>query len=344
MFSPVARFIVPLTVLWLASADAYGSVASEALQGRHVKTVTNGRSLDIYTWENRASFRPVGGTYGSTDPRVFAFFEREVATFADRGQPRRYVGPNGVYFATDPLSSREWGGGGGQRPPGLEGPNWSVTRVRLPSGTRFLDGRSTRPFGPELARFVQGYRCQARNMRELVLTRSRGYTGTPQCYEAYVALARELSASAIALNTFRGAYGPASVCGLHNETQTDFIMISSSEMTDYRSFGIDIPPNDPDAAERTFIQAYMTAARASTEGERCRRPGQTPSWESRWSGDACHYYWASPARFVDPWPAIASLWAHQDPASFVRAFVSSYAGELERILGCASRQYPEDAP
>lgn len=263
---------------WAAYAEAY------------VKTLS--RPIDIYTWEPRASFQSVPGEIVQPqDPRASQLLTNYANLFNDPKAALTYEGPNGVYFATDPFVSREWGSN--QAPNFVGGREWSVIRVTLPVGTRFFDGRMDNSFPQPLQQFVVSKGCSANSMRQLLNVRSRG--DRQQCWVAYTEMARVMKIQALAKYFY--AVAP-DYCANHNTFITDFIVIDPDAMRNYAVYTAEIPVNDAKNEERFFIRDFISIAKSAVE-RRCGAGGS--DWSSRFNGAACNFYSTSPARYELPW-------------------------------------------
>ncbi len=296
---------------WISEAEAY------------IKTLS--RPIDIYTWEPRASFgsKP-GEVVQAQDQRVEKMLRDYAYSFENPTEPLSYEGPNGVYFATGPFVSREWGS---KQKATFNGREWSMVRVTLPKGTRFMDGRMEQRFTSGIQQFVQSKGCGANSMRELLNVKNR--SDKKQCWTAYVEIAKTLNVPVLA--KFFLAVAP-SYCTNHNSYITDFIVIDPKVMTNYAVFVPEIPNADSASEERIFIRDYWLLARQEVE-KRCA--GTAINFENRFNmkpGETCKFYYNSPYQFAVPW----SL-----PATDLNSPVLKQQIE-QKIYGCGN--YREDRP
>ena len=288
-----------------------------------VKTIS--RPVDVYTWEPRSSFNASAGELAPQDSRVWDYMASEAAKFFDAKQPLYYQGPNGVYFATDPWASREWGGSRNSLQSALAYTGWSVTRVTLPVGLRFLDGRMRQPFPQSVVEILQQQKCAAKTMQALLTSKS--------CWRSYVEIAQAVKASAVSLYFY--AMAPAS-CGLHNSQTTDFIVFNTEALRNFATFVQEIPANDTVREERAFIKEYIQQTRAHFD-KKCADaailPWSTPENKEARFGSLCSYYRTVVQNFSTPWPDL-------------KESTPKFAEQLAtKITGCAAAGvYPEDQP
>ena len=296
---------------WMSEAEAY------------IKTLS--RPIDIYTWEPRASFNSKPGEIvQAQDSRVEKLLRDYALSFENPTEPLVFEGPNGVYFATGPFVSREWGS---KQKPTFGGKEWSMIRVTLPKGTRFMDGRMELKFTQGVQQFVGSRGCSATSMRELLNVKSR--SDKKQCWTAYVEISKKLNVPVLA--KFFLAVAP-SYCKNHNSFITDFIVVDPKVMTNYAVFVPEIPNSDLVSEERTFIRDYWLLARQEVE-KRCS--GTAINFEDRFNmkpGETCKFYYNSPYQYELPW----SL-----PATDLSSPALKQKIE-EKIHGCGN--YREDIP
>lgn len=287
----------------------------------NIKTLT--RPIDIYTWEPRSSF---GSKQGEVvlpgDQRAAGLLTRYANLFYDPKEPLQYEGPNGVYFATDPFVSREWGSN--QRL--SSGSEWSVIRVTLPQGTRFLDGRMDKTFGPAMMQFLREKRCAANSSRELLNVRSR--SDRKECWAAYKEIVEKMNIQALA--KFFYALAPE-YCVNHNSYITDFIVVDPKAMTDFAVFVAEVPQMDTASEERFFIRDFWLLAKKVVEN-RCSGTPLIANWPDRFSSPACTFYKNSPYQYAIPW----SLPATDLSSPLLRNTIE------RKIFGCG--EYREDRP
>lgn len=310
---------------WVTEAEAY------------VKTLS--RPIDIYTWEPRATFgSEPGEIVQPQDPRAYKFLMDYAAQFKDPKIKLEYEGPNGVYFATDPFASREWGSNQSQT---FNGKEWSVVRVTLPQGTRFFDGRvgSGRKesrqviFKSAMLKFLQGKGCGAVSPRELMDVKSR--EDKVACWRAYTEMSDKMNLHVFA--KFFYAVGPV-YCPTHNGFITDFIVtdtrpMAQNLMKDFAVYVPEIPVNDGANEERFFIRDYWLLAKKYLETQRCVGKSPMTDWKQRfYTSDACDFYMTSPNQYALPW----SL-----PESDLNSPVLKQKIE-SKIYGCGN--YREDSP
>lgn len=297
--------------------------------------------ISLYTWENRSSFVGSNQT-GELDPKdkgVTEFLFGEASKFWDAKEAISYVGPNGVYFSTDPLASREWGAktvGKIQNRNSLDqvlkDETWSVTEVTLPRGARVLDGRREDVFGPDLTKFVNSYSCHAISMRKL-LDQQRGISDLERrnCWKVYTKMAEDSAISAVSLYFY--AFGPAE-CGMHSGSHaTDFVVFDKDVLKDSVTLVKEIPQTDFYAQDRKFIQDYFQVSLNDMDWI-CKDHGEEKNWEQRF-GNACTYYKSAVSHYTDPW----------NPGATSQAKVSSDFGVKiqQKILGCQQAVSPRGA-
>lgn len=256
----------------------------------YVKTLS--RPVDIYTWEPRSSFNAKAGEIVQpNDSRAYQLLVNYANLFRDPKEPLHYEGPNGIYFATDPFVSREWGSN--QRL--SNGREWSVIRVTLPKGTRFMDGRMDLKFTSGVQQFVSSKGCGATSMRELLNVRAR--SDRKACWMAYTEMASLLKVQALA--KFFYALAPE-YCANHNSFITDFIVIDPGAVGDFAVFVSEIPVQDTAVDERIFIRDFWMLAKKVVE-KRCAGTAPSSVWENRFSSPACNFYVTSPYQYNLPW-------------------------------------------
>lgn len=306
---------------WVSDAETY------------IKTLT--RPVDIYTWEPRASFgsKP-GEIVQPNDSRAYQLLVNYANLFSDPKEALKYEGPNGIYFATDPFVSREWGSN--QRL--SSGAEWSVMRVTLPQGTRFLDGRMQGALKPALQQFVSSKGCSAVSMRDLLDVKINVEVDgvkkrilrpdRVQCWHAYTEIVKTLRVQALA--KFFYALGP-DYCPTHNGTNTDFIVVDPAAVSNYAVFVPEIPNPDTAASERTFIRDYWLLAKKVVENK-CAGTQPSSIWENRFSSSVCTFFVTSPYQYQIPW----SL-----PATDLSSPALKQKIETQ-IYGCGN--YREDKP
>lgn len=270
-----------------ASSNAQNWVAEV---GAYVKTLS--RPVDIYTWEPRASFGSKPGELVlPQDPRAFDLLTRYANSFYDPNEKLGYEGPNGVYFAIDPFVSREWGSG--QRL--SSGREWSVIRVTIPAGTKFMDGRMDQRFTAGLQQFVSSHGCGATSMRELLNVRARG--DRRECWRAYTVIASQANVPMMA--KFFYALAPE-YCTNHNSFITDFIVTDPNVMRDFAVFVPEIAVPDTAIEERIFIRDFWMLAKKAVE-RKCGGTPQVQRWEDRFNSPVCNFLVSSPYQYALPW-------------------------------------------
>ena len=317
----ISYFSLAGLVAFSAFASAQTSWQVEA--EKYIKTLQ--RPVDIYTWEPRASWSSKPGEIvQSNDPRAYALLTNYANSFADPNEKLHYEGPNGVYFATDPFVSREWGSNQSQRFSG--GREWSVIRVTLPAGSRFLDGRMDTSFGSAMQQFVRGKGCGANTPRELLNVRAR--SDRRECWNAYTEIIRVLNVQALA--KFFYALAPE-YCTNHNSFITDLIVVDPKAMTNFAVFTAEIPNPDAAVEERIFIRDFWMLAKKVVE-KRCAGTPPAANWPDRFNSPACNFYVSSPYQYELPW----SL-----PESDLSSPLLKQKIE-EKIFGCGN--YREDRP
>lgn len=164
-----------------------------------VKTLT--RSIDIYTWEPRVSWINLTGEAGG-------FLDQEARKYSDAIQPLSFEGPNGVYFATDPFVSREWGSNQINPVGYVDTGDWSLIRVRLPQGTPFLDARRggvALPLSIQQKLIQKGCSLNYMTMESLFNVRSQATKS--QCWSVYTELTQTLGIAMIAKSFY--AFAPS---------------------------------------------------------------------------------------------------------------------------------------
>lgn len=119
------------------------------LEDAFALTKTLGREVTVYHWVERGlvskefagSILPAVGFVNVRAPALIEAVERNLETrmerfwdlsvpVSGRAEDGGAMAPNGLYVATEPIISRSYGGR-----------NWLLVELRLPAGTRFIDGR-----------------------------------------------------------------------------------------------------------------------------------------------------------------------------------------------------------
>lgn len=287
-----------------------------------VKTLS--RPVDVYTYDKRASLG-IGEREAvlPKDPRVASYLSEGAMTFNNVKEKLDQQGPNGIYVATGPFVSREWGAD--RKTPNFNGTDWALVRITLPAGTRFFDGRMRNAFPPALQKFISSFGCGAITMEQLLTVKDRPHDAR-QCWQAYTRMVPALQVQMVAKYFF--AVGP-SFCPVHNSQITDFIIVDPQSMTNYGVYVAEIPTND-DNTERSFIRDFWLLAKQQVASA-CG--AFTPvSWNDRFSDrkSTCPFYVTSPNRFATPWPQLPQG-KMSPPALFE-----------QKIFGCG--KYREDSP
>lgn len=320
--------LLPLLILSFfpaaSMAESRGQSWESEIQN-HIRTLS--RAMDIYTWDtrNRMGSQPRELVLPN-DTRAFEFLRREAASFYDPQAKLQYEGPNGVYFASGPFVSREWGSG--QKNLFQGDLNWMLIRVRLPIGTRYLDGRSSKPFGPAMLSFLQGYNCYAKNMRELLEVNRR--RDKVQCWNAYTHIVPQIKVFVMAKEFISIA---PEYCPVQNKHFTDFIVVDDSIMKDYAVFVPEIHAQDAGNIERYFIRDYWLLSK-QTVARKCAGVKVHQNWWDRFKyWDNCRFFVTSPDQFELPWSLPNSPYTPMQ----MRAMTE------ERIFGCGPKA-AEDIP
>ena len=325
------KYFLPYTlILSLVSLTAFAENAPERWELElqpHIKALP--RAVDIYTWDLRSKMGSFAGDLVlPNDRRALEFLKREAAKFQRSSEELKYEGPNGVYFASGPFVSREWGSN--QKPLFQGDREWMLIRVRLPEGTRYLDGRSTLPFGRQLLTYIASFGCRAGNMRELLNVSSRA--DKRECWNAYTKIVPKIKVYVMAKEFISIA---PEYCPIQNTHFTDFIAVDESVMRDYAVFVSEIPSHDSGNLERFFIRDYWLLAK-QTVANKC--PGVMPYPVNQWwdrfkKWDTCKFFVTSPDQYEIPWNLPASPYTAQQ-----MRFMTE-----KRIYGCGPKA-KQDTP
>lgn len=296
-----------------------------------VKKLT--RPVHVYNWSKRSWIKsPEGEGVMPNDPRIGAHLASTALRFSDPKVPLNQQGPNGIYSATGPFVTREYGTSGAK----FDAKDWLLSRITLPAGTRFFDGRMNKKFGPALLEYLDSHGCDANTMSQLMQVKWNATA--PQCWKAYVKLVPAMNIQAIVKNFF--SMGPA-FCPTHNNHGIDFIIVDPKVTTDYAGYVAEIPLDDIKNEERFFIRDFWLLARKNANAIcSATQPAPWDNLGTRFSGNRCTFVVSSPMLFSIPWDKKLPASVLEDPQfKMTEEFAAPYR---EKISGCAN--FREDLP
>jgi hypothetical protein len=232
-----------------ARAAGNDSVLASALRP-YVRVLS--RPVTVYHWADRGWAGL--GTSGPVDPRtpaVRSYVEWKTKGFWDINTAFMGVAGNGLYAAVDPISSYGYGGD-----------NWSLFRLRVRKGTRFLynfDDLNV-PLSPAVVAELKSRNCSPSGV-------SLGgwlHGHSKECRKAFMGALRALGVQAL-VYPFMAL--PVGQCKDRPQVAFNFISDQGFDFTQTYGLVNDIPAEDPARAARAEIRSFFSLGTYTGETE-----------------------------------------------------------------------------